>query len=261
MSTELTHNSVFEGHPVRIVMREERPWFVLKDVCDALQIGNPSDVARRLDSDEKADVILPGRPDLNSDEVSSAPDLDFVEGKELDLDFVEGNVRRPRRRYVLVSESGLYGLVLSSHKPAAKRFSKWVRSDVLPTIARTGTYGAAGRPQAHLDAADPFEALTDELLSVEPPTAHLPAMPPFRASRPFEAAPDTRAVASHYAWQLSDDAYRQQHMKLMIFMELVWETQPDADAGAIGRFVVNHPHLLEHPAIYARANLRLYRLK
>ncbi len=71
-----------------------------------LEIGNPSDAARRLDNDE------------------------------VTLDIIEGN-HRPTN---LVNESGLYSLVLTSRKPEAKQFKKWVTSDVLPSIRKNGGY-------------------------------------------------------------------------------------------------------------------------
>lgn len=89
-----------------IVKKDGEIWFVLSDVCNVLEIGNPSDAARRLDNDE------------------------------VTLDNIEGN-HRPTN---LVNESGLYSLVLTSRKPEAKQFKKWVTSDVLPSIRKNGGY-------------------------------------------------------------------------------------------------------------------------
>ncbi|HAV3431362.1 BRO-N domain-containing protein [Acinetobacter baumannii] len=89
-----------------IVKKDGEIWFVLSDVCNVLEIGNPSDAARRLDNDE------------------------------VTLDIIEGN-HRPTN---LVNESGLYSLVLTSRKPEAKQFKKWVTSDVLPSIRKNGGY-------------------------------------------------------------------------------------------------------------------------
>lgn len=101
----------FEGLPVRISDREGEPWFVLADTCRVLEIGNPSDAARRLDDDEKdaLDIIDPmGRP----------------------------------QRATVINESGLYSLILTSRKEAAKRFKTWVTKEVLPSIRKTGSYNA-----------------------------------------------------------------------------------------------------------------------
>lgn len=110
------HLQVFrteDRHDFRIIDRGGEPWFVLVDVCRALEIANPSDAATRLDEDEKAA--------LGITEVSS-------------------NGVEQRREVTAINESGLYSLILTSRKPAAKRFKKWVTSEVLPTIRKTGTY-------------------------------------------------------------------------------------------------------------------------
>ncbi|QLB35745.1 BRO family protein [Acinetobacter baumannii] len=97
----------FNQKEVRTIVKEDGEiWFVLSDVCSVLEIGNPSDAARRLDNDE------------------------------VTLDNIEGN-HRPTN---LVNESGLYSLVLTSRKPEAKQFKKWVTSDVLPSIRKNGGY-------------------------------------------------------------------------------------------------------------------------
>ncbi|EXT39435.1 phage antirepressor KilAC domain-containing protein [Acinetobacter sp. 25977_8] len=97
----------FNQNEVRTIVKEDGEiWFVLSDVCNVLEIGNPSDAARRLDNDE------------------------------VTLDTIEGN-HRPTN---LVNESGLYSLVLKSRKPEAKQFKKWVTSDVLPSIRKNGGY-------------------------------------------------------------------------------------------------------------------------
>lgn len=101
---------LFEGESlVRVVARDGSPWFVLADVCRVLEISNPSDAARRLDEDEKDTLVI-------------------VEG-------IPGNPTR-----TIINESGLWSLVLTSRKPAAKRFKKWVTAEVLPSIRQTGGY-------------------------------------------------------------------------------------------------------------------------
>jgi prophage antirepressor-like protein len=100
----------FEGHQVRVLERDGEPWFVLGDVCRVLEIGNPSDAARRLDDDERGvDTVetLGGSQAVN-----------------------------------VVNESGLYSLILTSRKEAARRFKRWVTSEVLPSIRKHGGYVA-----------------------------------------------------------------------------------------------------------------------
>lgn len=81
------------------------PWFVAKDVCDILEISNPSDALKRLDDDERSRFNLGRQGETN-----------------------------------IVNEAGLYVLVLGSRKPEAHEFKRWVTHDVLPQIRRTGGY-------------------------------------------------------------------------------------------------------------------------
>ena len=107
---EFTFNPT--NQPIRVEIRDNAPWFVAKDVCDALQIINITDTMNRLDDDEK-------------------------------LTSVVSNSGQGRQMW-LVSESGLYNLIFQSRKPEAKAFRKWVTSEVLPSIRRTGRYALAG---------------------------------------------------------------------------------------------------------------------
>lgn len=108
----------YEDHnPFRMIDRNGEPWFVLADVCRVLEIGNPSDAARRLDDDEKDT-----------------------------LDNVEGIASSRVQSLTIINESGLYSLILTSRKPGAKTFKKWVTAEVLPSIRKTGGYRLRGVP-------------------------------------------------------------------------------------------------------------------
>jgi prophage antirepressor-like protein len=113
----------FNGMRVRVVERAGEPWFVLVDVCAVLEIANPRDAASRLDEDERDAVG-------STDGISSGP----------------GNPN-----LTVVNESGLWSLVLTSRKPQAKAFKKWITSEVIPSIRKTGGYGA---PRAAIDLDD-----------------------------------------------------------------------------------------------------------
>lgn len=104
----------FGTHAVRVISRDNQPWFVANDVCNALGYSNPRDaIAKHLDDDEKGVA--------NSDTLG-------------------GN-----QQLTIISESGLYALVLRSRKPEARKFAKWVTSEVLPSIRQTGCYGSPQR--------------------------------------------------------------------------------------------------------------------
>lgn len=94
--------------PIRVQVINQNPFFVAKDICDALSISNNRDAVDRLDDDEKL--------------MSAVPTLGVNRG------------------LWLVNESGLYALIFQSRKPEAKAFRKWVTGEVLPSLRRTGTY-------------------------------------------------------------------------------------------------------------------------
>lgn len=85
------------------------PWFVAKDVCDILEISNNRDAISQLDSDEKNTVVIP--------------------------DGIPGNPNK-----TIISEPGLYKLIMRSRKPEAKKFQRWVTHEVLPSIRKHGIY-------------------------------------------------------------------------------------------------------------------------
>ena len=103
---KLFENPLFKA---RVVMRCSDPWFVAKDACDCLKITNVSQACQTLDEDEKGIYKV------------------YTLGGSQDM--------------MLISESGLYALIMRSNKPEAKVFRKWVTSEVLPSIRKTGGYG------------------------------------------------------------------------------------------------------------------------
>ena len=111
----------FGEAPVRIIDKTGNPWFVATDVCRVLEINNPRQATSRLDEDEKGVIT--------NDTLGG--------GQEM----------------TIISESGLYSLVLTSRKPQARAFKKWITSEVLPAIRKTGSYGHAPLPPATGPAA------------------------------------------------------------------------------------------------------------
>lgn len=112
-----------EGRKVRIVNMCGEPWFVAKDVCDALDLTNSRIAIKALDDDETNTVTL-----------------------------TYGNRGNPNHR--VVSESGFYKLIARSRNATspgtfAHRFTNWVFREVIPSIRKTGAYGV------------PFVALND----------------------------------------------------------------------------------------------------
>lgn len=102
----------YEGREVRVVKDEQgEPWFVAADVCAVLQLPETHKAVARLDEDEKDRNSIPTPGGSQS--------------------------------MTVVSEAGLYNLVLGSRKPEAKRFKRWVTHEVLPAIRKTGSYAVS----------------------------------------------------------------------------------------------------------------------
>lgn len=124
--------------PIRVELVDGEPWFVAKDVCDALTIGNSRDAISRLDDDEKGVSVVAtpsGEQQMN-----------------------------------IVNESGLYNLIFQSRKPEAKKFRKWVTGEVLPSIRKTGRYDVSQKQRTEGGVAlrrYPRRARASELLTVE----------------------------------------------------------------------------------------------
>lgn len=108
-----------QNEQFRLIDRDGEPWFVLTDVCKRLAIINAADAASRLDDDEKDTVGI-------TDTIGRS------------------------RPMTVINESGLYSLILRSSKPEAKAFKKWVTSEVLPSIRKTGSYSGGAKIPAFI---------------------------------------------------------------------------------------------------------------
>ena len=121
---------------VRSLMIEDMPWFVGRDVATALGYAKPRNaISVHVDDEDKNSALIQGA----------------IQGG------TQGNPNM-----TIINESGLYSLILSSKLPAAKRFKRWVTSEVLPAIRRTGGYGTATQ------AAEPEIVAAETLPAREP---------------------------------------------------------------------------------------------
>lgn len=108
----------FEGKRLRVIDQKGEPWFVGKDVCEALEIKNASEAISRLDKDERSTIG-------NSESRNGGGQL------------------------LIISESGLYSLILRCQGATTEgsnpwRFKRWVTHEVLPALRKTGEYKAPG---------------------------------------------------------------------------------------------------------------------
>lgn len=129
MRNELQIFNSPEFGQVRSIMIDDEPWFVGKDVADALGYQNGRGaLSRHVDLEDKNTVVIP-----------------------------DGNKGNPNQ--TIINESGLYSLILSSKLPNAKKFKRWVTSEVLPALRKTGSYSIAPEvPERKLTADDYLRA-------------------------------------------------------------------------------------------------------
>ena len=120
MNTQINIFKFESRNEIRVIQGEDgEPWFVAVDLCNALELSNPTEAVNSLEPDEKNTLRI--------------------------ADGIPGNPNR-----VIVSESGLYTLIFRSTKPEARRFRKWVTSEVLPAIRKTGVYSVKPMSPAEL---------------------------------------------------------------------------------------------------------------
>ena len=107
---------------VRVVECEGEPWFVAKDVCECLELTDVSKTISLLDDDEKG----------------------------------TNSIRTPggEQQMLVVSEPGLYSLILRSRKPEAKAFKRWIIHEVVPSIRKRGLYATEAVMDRILDDPD-----------------------------------------------------------------------------------------------------------
>jgi prophage antirepressor-like protein len=155
----------FKNNNVRSVIIDDEPWFVGKDVAEVLGYSNPRDaLSRHVEEDDKADVVI-------------------HDGSQ-------------NRNVTGINESGLYALILSSKLSQAKEFKRWVTSEVLPSIRRTGTFGLNNR--------DKFE-LAGLISKCKNTKAVDALMTLFEINKPIRIQPASNTSVSDYLAYIEDE--------------------------------------------------------
>lgn len=108
----------YNSNQIRIIVKDGEPWFVAKDVCDILELGDTSKAVSRLPEAMRGTNTIP-TPGGNQEMLT-------------------------------VTEAGLYKLVFTSRKPEAEKFTDWVATEVIPSIRKTGQY--ISKPVTALEA-------------------------------------------------------------------------------------------------------------
>ncbi len=113
---------------IRVIEKDNEPWFVAIDICNSLELTNPTVAVNRLDEDERAKFNLGRQGKTN-----------------------------------IVNEYGLYNLILSSRKHSAKEFKRWVTHEVLPSIRKHGAYMTESTLEKAITSPDFLIRLAEEL--------------------------------------------------------------------------------------------------
>lgn len=130
----------YSGRQVRTVQVDGEPWFVAADVCAVLGISKYRDAVAQLDPSERASATV-----------------DTLGGPQ---------------SMTIVNESGVYSLTFVSRKPEARQFMRWVTSEVLPAIRKTGSYSATAQQPVALPSRRELALMVveaeDRIASLEP---------------------------------------------------------------------------------------------
>ena len=132
---------------VRVVECEGEPWFVAKDVCSCLELGNVGQALSYLDDDEKSSID----PNIITADVGFDA---MMKDAHTPMRSVIPEAGRGGRPLSLVSEPGLYSLILRSRKPEAKAFKRWIIHEVVPSIRKRGLYATEAVMDRILDDLD-----------------------------------------------------------------------------------------------------------
>ena len=133
MSNDMVVFENAEFCSIEVVLIEGKEWFVAKSITDFLGFADAGQVSRYLDDDEKTTLLI------------------------------QHDGSNYKSKQVLISESGLYSLILRSRKPEAKKFKKWITSEVLPSIRKHGGYLTPEKVEEALLNPDVLIRLATEL--------------------------------------------------------------------------------------------------
>lgn len=171
---------------IRALNMDGEPWFVAKDICVALGLNNTTEALRSLDDDEKSNIS-------NSE-------------------LAQNGGRAPS----IVSEPGIYKLIMRSRKPEAKAFQRWVTHEVLPSIRRDGAYVASDGTED--DATLMARALIAAQRTIERNRAQLDEMRPKALFADAVAASHTSILVGDLAKLLKQNGVEMGQNRLFQWM-------------------------------------------
>lgn len=171
---------------IRTAVINDEPMFCLIDICKALEIKNATDVAKRLDEDERTRLNL---------------------GRQGETNFI--------------TESGLYAVILRSDKPNAKKFSKWVTSEVLPSIRKTGGYEIPKSTSGQIQLlAQGYTELEEAVNSIKEDVTELKDNVPLYGCEIEEVSKHVKRKAVNVLGGKESEAYRDASIRSQLFSDI-----------------------------------------
>lgn len=181
----------FNNMGVRMIMIDNMPYFVGKDVASILGYKNTKDALASHVEEEDKRIIQ--RSDIATFE-------NHIPKKALPVNFVSAEI--PNRGITAINESGLYSLILSSKLPQAREFKHWVTSEVLPSIRKTGSYEKEGYKKKATSLGE-VARFTQTMVSVMNK----------QGSQPYEVAEAFKSVCEQFDISLPGNFVKQPKVK------------------------------------------------
>lgn len=170
---------------LRTVDIDGETWFVANDVSGSLGYSDPARaVKKHVDSEDKQEVSREGRG------VRNGPPVDLGEHFAAGVNSV-----------VVINESGLYALIFGSRLESAKAFKRWVTSEVLPTIRKTGSYNLVNTPHSFADA---LELAAKQQREIETMAPRVELLELFEDKREGFSVADAGALFGYKAFQFHE---------------------------------------------------------
>lgn len=171
---------------VRTAVVNNEPMFCLIDICKALELSNSRIVADRLDEDERRKLDLPRQGET-----------------------------------WFVTESGLYAVILRSDKPNAKKFRKWVTSEVLPSIRKTGGYEIPKSTSGQIQLlAQGYTELEEAVNSIKEDVTELKDNVPLYGCEIDEVSKHVKRKAVNVLGGKESEAYRDASIRSQLFSDI-----------------------------------------
>lgn len=171
---------------IRTAVINDEPMFCLIDICKALEMSNPTMVAQRLDDDERTKLDL---------------------GRQGETNFI--------------TESGLYAVILRSDKPNAKKFRKWVTSEVLPSIRKNGSYNVPKSTSGQIQLlAQGYTELEQTVSSIKEDMAELKDNAPLYGCEIDEVQQHVRRKGVKVLGGKDSEAYRDCSIRSSVYADI-----------------------------------------